>query len=76
MQILFAPQGRGGGYMPVRVLLVDDHGVVRQGLRMYLALDSQIEVVGEGLESLIPDSYEAPPGKIEDVSPFDTIKIV
>ncbi len=35
-----------------------------------------IEVVGEGVESLIPDSYDAPPGKIEDVSPFDVIKIV
>jgi DNA-binding NarL/FixJ family response regulator len=33
--------------MPVRVLLVDDHGVVRQGLRMYLALDPEIDVVGE-----------------------------
>lgn len=33
--------------MPVRVLIADDHGVVRQGLRMYLALDSEIEVVGE-----------------------------
>lgn len=33
--------------MPVRVLIVDDHGIVRQGLRMYLTLDSEIEVVGE-----------------------------
>jgi NarL family two-component system response regulator LiaR len=33
--------------MPVRVLIADDHGVVRQGLRMYLALDSDIDVVGE-----------------------------
>ena len=32
---------------PVRVLLVDDHAVVRQGLRLFLSLDSQIEVVGE-----------------------------
>lgn len=31
----------------VRVLIVDDHGVVRQGLRMYLRLDPKIEVVGE-----------------------------
>ena len=31
----------------VRVLIVDDHGVVRQGLRMYLALDPEMEVVGE-----------------------------
>lgn len=34
--------------MRIRVLIVDDHGVVRTGLRMYLATDPQIEVVGEG----------------------------
>lgn len=33
----------------VRVLIVDDHGVVRQGLRMYLALDPEMEVVGEAV---------------------------
>jgi DNA-binding NarL/FixJ family response regulator len=33
--------------MGIRILLVDDHGVVRQGLRMYLALDPELEVVGE-----------------------------
>ncbi len=33
--------------MPIKVLLVDDHHVVRQGLRMYLALDPELEVVGE-----------------------------
>jgi DNA-binding NarL/FixJ family response regulator len=33
--------------MTVRVLLVDDHAVVRQGLCMFLALDGGIEVVGE-----------------------------
>ncbi|MEW6421189.1 MAG: response regulator transcription factor [Deinococcota bacterium] len=32
---------------PVRVLLVDDHAVVRQGLRLFLGLDPDIEVVGE-----------------------------
>jgi two-component system, NarL family, response regulator LiaR len=31
----------------VRVLIADDHGVVRQGLRMFLALDPNIEIVGE-----------------------------
>lgn len=31
----------------VRVLLVDDHAVVRQGLRLFLGLDPNIEVVGE-----------------------------
>lgn len=33
--------------MPIRVLLVDDHAVVRQGLRMFLALDPELEVVAE-----------------------------
>jgi DNA-binding NarL/FixJ family response regulator len=39
----------------IRILIVDDHGVVRQGLRMYLALDPDLEVVGEagdGLEAI------------------------
>src|SRR5919199_70022 len=33
--------------MAIRVLITDDHGVVRQGLRMYLGLDPEFEVVGE-----------------------------
>jgi DNA-binding NarL/FixJ family response regulator len=33
--------------MTIRVLLVDDHSVVRQGLRMFLHLDPELEVVGE-----------------------------
>jgi DNA-binding NarL/FixJ family response regulator len=41
--------------MPIRVLIADDHSVVRQGLRMFLAADAEIEVVGEardGAEAL------------------------
>jgi len=34
----------------IRVLIVDDHGVVRQGLRMFLGLDPEIEVVGEAAD--------------------------
>jgi DNA-binding NarL/FixJ family response regulator len=33
--------------MAIRILLVDDHSVVRQGLRMFLALDPELEVIGE-----------------------------
>jgi NarL family two-component system response regulator LiaR len=33
--------------MAIRVLIADDHAVVRQGLRMFLGVDSDIEVVGE-----------------------------
>jgi DNA-binding NarL/FixJ family response regulator len=31
----------------VRILIVDDHQVVREGLRRMLELDSTLEVVGE-----------------------------
>ena len=33
--------------MPIRVLITDDHAVVRQGLRMFLETDPDFEVVGE-----------------------------
>ena len=33
--------------MSIQVLLVDDHRVVRQGLRMFLSLDPEIDVIGE-----------------------------
>jgi DNA-binding NarL/FixJ family response regulator len=41
--------------MGIRILIVDDHSVVRQGLKMFLALDPTLEVVGEaanGAEAL------------------------
>ena len=42
-----------GGAPRIRVLLVDDHGVVRRGLRGYLELLDDIEVVGEAENGLI-----------------------
>ena len=45
----------GDVFVMVRVLLADDHKVVRQGLRMFLGLDDDFEVVGEaenGAEAL------------------------
>ncbi len=36
--------------MAVRVLITDDHSVVRQGLRMFLSLDPELEVVGEAAD--------------------------
>lgn len=33
--------------MPIHILLADDHAVVRQGLRMFLNLDPELEIVGE-----------------------------
>ncbi len=38
--------------MPIKVLLVDDHSVVRQGLRMFLELDDDLEIVGEAENGL------------------------
>jgi len=35
---------------PIRLLLVDDHTVVRQGLRMVLSLEADFEVVGEAAD--------------------------
>jgi DNA-binding NarL/FixJ family response regulator len=36
--------------MAIRILIVDDHGVVRQGLRMFLSLDPELEVIGEAAD--------------------------
>jgi two-component system, NarL family, response regulator LiaR len=38
--------------MTIRVLIVDDHSIVRQGLRMFLATDAELEVVGEAQDGL------------------------
>jgi two-component system, NarL family, response regulator LiaR len=35
---------------PIRVLIVDDHAVVREGLRIFLQLQDGIEVVGEAAD--------------------------
>lgn len=35
---------------PIRVLIVDDHAVVREGLRAFLALQEGIEVAGEAAD--------------------------
>ena len=48
-------RGRGddgavGGAGVIRVLIADDHAVVRQGLRTYLELQDDIEVVGEAAD--------------------------
>lgn len=41
--------------MTIRILIADDHAVVRQGLAMFLALDAELEVIGQaenGAEAL------------------------
>ena len=42
-----AAAGQTDAQAKVRVLIVDDHAVVRQGLRTYLELQDDMEVVGE-----------------------------
>jgi DNA-binding NarL/FixJ family response regulator len=36
--------------MTIRILIADDHSVVRQGLRMFLSLDPDFEIVGEAAD--------------------------
>lgn len=38
--------------MPIRVLLVDDHAVVLNGLRMFLGLDPELVVVGQAINGV------------------------
>ena len=49
--------------MPIRVLIADDHSVVRQGLRMFLGSDPALTVVGEardGAEAVVLARQLAP----------------
>jgi two-component system, NarL family, response regulator LiaR len=38
--------------MTIRILLVDDHKVVRKGLHMFLVLDEELEIVGEAANGI------------------------
>jgi two-component system, NarL family, response regulator LiaR len=35
--------------MPIRIVIADDHAIVRQGLRVFLSFDPELEVVGEAV---------------------------
>jgi DNA-binding NarL/FixJ family response regulator len=55
----------------IRVLIADDHGIVRSGLRMLLERQVDVEVVGEaedGLEALQVAQSESPDVAVLDVS--------
>ncbi|MCC6614252.1 MAG: response regulator transcription factor [Anaerolineae bacterium] len=38
--------------MSIRLLIVDDHAVVRQGLRLFLKVDPELEIVGEAVNGI------------------------
>lgn len=66
--------------MSIRILLVDDHNIVRQGVRAYLQTLDDIEVVGEadsGVAALTAVAHTAPhvilmdlemPGELDGIS--------
>ena len=56
---------------PIRVLVVDDHGVVREGLRGFLELQEGIEVVGEAVDG--EDAIEAATRLRPDVILMDLV---
>ncbi len=35
--------------MPIRIVIADDHAIVRQGLRVFLSVDPELEVIGEAV---------------------------
>lgn len=49
--------------MTIQILLVDDHAVVRQGLKMFLELDAGLEIVGEA------ENGEQAIGLVADLKP-------
>ena len=56
---------------PIRVLLVDDHGIVREGLRQVLQADGEFEIVGEaanGKEALDIALRERPDVVLLDIT--------
>src|SRR5215467_12909494 len=41
---------KGDTNMAIRIVIADDHSVVRRGLRMFLAMDPELAVVGEAAD--------------------------
>jgi two-component system, NarL family, response regulator LiaR len=55
----------------IRVLIADDHAVVRQGLRTFLELQDEIEVVGEAADGI--EALELVPRTAPDVVLLDLV---
>jgi len=54
---------------PVKVLIADDHPVVRQGLKMMLSADPEVDVVGEARDG--DEAFEMAHNVDWDVAVFD-----
>jgi two-component system, NarL family, response regulator LiaR len=59
------------GAEPIRVMIVDDHAVVREGLRTFLQLQDGIEVVGEAADGR--EAIELGPRLSPDVILMDLV---
>ena len=57
--------------MTIRIIIADDHSVVRQGLRMFLGLDPDLEVVGEAVNGA--EAVERAAALLPDVVLMDLI---
>jgi len=64
------PDEKMGSKKPIRVLVVDDHPVVRKGLSSYLAQQEQVRVIGEavdGQEALVKARELSPDLVVMDI---------
>ncbi len=64
-----SPTGQGGGDSAIRVLLVDDHKILRQSLRSMIEDCDYMEVVGEASNGL--EAIQAVPVSKPDVVVMD-----
>ena len=62
----------------IKVLLVDDHGMVREGLRAMLSLNQDIQVVGEAVDGreAIARARACAPNVVVMVCPLPTSRTV
>jgi DNA-binding NarL/FixJ family response regulator len=49
---------------PIRVVVVDDHMVFREGLRALLGRVDDIEIVGEAANTQMPSRWPRPSGQM------------